>query len=171
MGGGSEDTFRVTPWEVEGAVDYERLVKMFGTELITPELINRLERLAEGSNYMLRRRIFFSHRDLNQVLDDYESGRGFYLYTGRGPSGPMHIGHIIPFYFTKWLQERFDVNLYIQMTDDEKFLEESRGLSLEDTAKWSYENMLDIAAVDFNPDRTFIFRNTEYLGNMLPLVL
>jgi len=150
---------------------YERLVRMFGTELITPELMARLEKMAGGSNHMLRRRIFFSHRDLPQVLDDQEAGRGFYLYTGRGPSGPMHIGHIIPFYFTKWLQDRFNVNLYIQMTDDEKFLEESRGLTLKDTRKWSYENMLDIAAVGFNPDKTFIFRNTEYLGNMLPLVL
>jgi len=171
MTSGSDEGFRVTPWEVEGAVDYERLVRMFGTELITPDLMARLEQLSGGSNHMLRRRIFFSHRDLPQVLDDHGAGRGFYLYTGRGPSGPMHIGHIIPFYFTKWLQDRFNVNLYIQITDDEKFLEESRGLTLTDTSKWSYENMLDIAAVGFNPDKTFIFRNTEYLGNMLPLVL
>ncbi|MEM4416996.1 MAG: tryptophan--tRNA ligase [Nitrososphaerota archaeon] len=168
---GVDESFKVTPWEVEGVVDYERLVRLFGTELITDELMARLTSLAGDSNHMLRRRIFFSHRDLNLVLDDYSAGRGFYLYTGRGPSGPMHVGHIIPFYFTKWLQDRFNVNLYIQMTDDEKFLEESRGLTLEDTSKWSYENMLDIAAVGFNPDRTFIFRNTEYLGNMLPLVL
>ncbi|MEM4188893.1 MAG: tryptophan--tRNA ligase [Candidatus Caldarchaeum sp.] len=165
------NSFRVTPWEVEGAVNYDRLVQEFGTELISDSLMERLVRDAGGSNHMLRRRVFFSHRDLNLVLDDYESGRGFFLYTGRGPSGPMHIGHIIPFYFTKWLQDRFQANLYIQLTDDEKFLEESRGLTLEDTAYWSQDNMLNIAAVGFDPDRTFIFRNTQFMGKMYPLVL
>ncbi|MEM4380717.1 MAG: tryptophan--tRNA ligase [Candidatus Caldarchaeum sp.] len=163
--------FRVTPWDVEGAVNYERLVQEFGTQLISDKLMDRIVKAARGNNHMLRRRVFFSHRDVDLVLDDHEAGRGFFLYTGRGPSGPMHIGHIIPFYFTKWLQERFEVNLYIQLTDDEKFLEESRGLSLEDTAYWSNDNMLNIAAVGFDPDRTFIFRNTDFMGRMYRLVL
>lgn len=165
------EKFRVTPWEVEGTVDYIKLVKEFGTELITDDLLGRIERLANGTNHMLKRKVFFSHRDLNLVLDDYEKGRGFFLYTGRGPSGPMHVGHIIPFYFTKWLQDRFGVNLYIQITDDEKFLEEKRRLTLEDTKKWSYDNILDIAAVGFDPDRTFIFQNTEYMKNMYPMAI
>jgi tryptophanyl-tRNA synthetase len=167
----AEGGFRVTPWDVEGSVDYERLVREFGTELISEGLMKRLVEAAGESNHMLRRRVFFSHRDLNHVLDDHQAGRGFFLYTGRGPSGPMHIGHIIPFYFTKWLQDRFRANLYIQLTDDEKFLEESRGLTLADTAHWSKDNMLNIAAVGFDPDRTFIFRNTEFMGRMYNLVL
>ena len=32
------------------------------------------------------------------------------------------MGHLIPFLFTKWLQDSFDVPLVIQMTDDEKYL-------------------------------------------------
>jgi tryptophanyl-tRNA synthetase len=167
----AEGGFRVTPWDVEGSVDYERLVREFGTELISEGLMKRLVEAAGENNHMLRRRVFFSHRDLNHVLDDHQAGRGFFLYTGRGPSGPMHIGHIIPFYFTKWLQDRFRANLYIQLTDDEKFLEESRGLTLADTAYWSKDNMLNIAAVGFDPDRTFIFRNTEFMGRMYNLVL
>jgi tryptophanyl-tRNA synthetase len=167
----AEGGFRVTPWDVEGSVDYERLVREFGTELISEGLMKRLVEAAGESNHMLRRWVFFSHRDLNHVLDDHQAGRGFFLYTGRGPSGPMHIGHIIPFYFTKWLQDRFRANLYIQLTDDEKFLEESRGLTLADTAYWSKDNMLNIAAVGFDPDRTFIFRNTEFMGRMYNLVL
>jgi tryptophanyl-tRNA synthetase len=167
----AEGGFRVTPWDVEGSVDYERLVREFGTELISEGLMKRLVEAAGESNHMLRRRVFFSHRDLNHVLDDHQAGRGFFLYTGRGPSGPMHIGHIIPFYFTKWLQDRFRANLYIQLTDDEKFLEESRGLTLADTAYWSKDNMLNIAAVGFDPDRTFIFRNTEFMGRMYNLAL
>lgn len=33
------------------------------------------------------------YRDLNTILDRYEKGKPFYLYTGRGPSsGSMHVG-------------------------------------------------------------------------------
>ena len=44
----------------------------------------------------------FSDRDLNMILDLYEAGEKFYLYTGRGPSSEsLHLGHLIPFMFTK----------------------------------------------------------------------
>lgn len=34
-----------------------------------------------------------------------EKGEKFYLYTGRGPSSEaLHMGHLVPFMFTKWLQ-------------------------------------------------------------------
>ena len=71
--------------------------------------------------------VFFSHRDMHKVLDDVEKKKPFFLYTGRGPSSTaMHMGHLIPFIFTKWLQETFDVPLVIQLTDDEKFLFKGR---------------------------------------------
>ena len=79
--------FRVTPWEVKGEVDYERLMREFGTEPITEELIERLKKHTGDVHYMLRRGIFFSHRDLDWILDKYEQGEEFVLYTGRGPSG------------------------------------------------------------------------------------
>ena len=71
----------------------------------------------------IRRGIYFSHRDLNIMLDMYEKGTKFYLYTGRGPSSEaLHLGHLLPFMFTKWLQDVFKCPLVIQLTDDEKFL-------------------------------------------------
>lgn len=30
----------------------------------------------------LKREVFYAHRDLNQLLDMYEAGKKFYLYTG-----------------------------------------------------------------------------------------
>ncbi len=165
------DSFTVTPWEVSGRVDYDRLIREFGTQAITGRLAERLERLLGDAAYLVRRRVFFSHRDLDLVLKDHETGRGFFLYTGRGPSGPMHIGHIISFYFTKWLQDQFKTNVYIQITDDEKFLEEKRNLTFEDTQKWARENILDIIATGFDPDKTFILQDTEFVGHAYPLIL
>lgn len=40
--------------------------------------------------------------DFNEILDAYERGEKFYLYTGRGPSTEaLHLGHLVPFMFTK----------------------------------------------------------------------
>ncbi|MCY0883357.1 MAG: tryptophan--tRNA ligase, partial [Acidianus infernus] len=85
------------------------------------------------------------------------------------PSLGMHIGRLVPFIFTKWLQEKFKVNLYIEITDDEKFMRNPE-LTLEQTRQFAYDNILDIIAVGFDPDRTFIFQDTEYIRNMYPLV-
>jgi tryptophanyl-tRNA synthetase len=164
------EEFVVTPWEVRGRVDYDKLIKIFGTQPITRELLDRIEGLAGELHVLLRRGVFFSHRDLDLVLDDYASGRGFFLYTGRGPSGPMHIGHLIPFILTKWFQDKFRVNVYIMITDDEKYWDEP-GMSIRDVRRWAYENTLDIIAVGFDPDKTFIFHDIEYIGKLYPMAV
>ena len=117
---------------------------------------------------MLRRGIFFSHRDLNVILDNFEKGKKFFLYTGRGPSGNTHIGHLVPWVFAKWLQEKFDVNIYFQLTDDEKFYTKS-DLTLEDTSKFALENALDFIALGFNPEKTKIIINTRNIKKLYPI--
>jgi tryptophanyl-tRNA synthetase len=160
---------KVTPWEVSGEIDYERLIKEFGTSPLTPELKEEITKIA-GDHVMLRRGYFYSHRDLDVALRHYKEGKGFFLYTGRGPSGPMHLGHLIPMIFTKWLQEKFRVNVYIEVTDDEKFLYK-KDAEWGEIQKYTIDNILDIAAVGFDPERTFIFRDSEYIANAYPLIL
>ncbi len=162
--------FKVTPWEVSGSVDYEKLIKQFGTSRIDEKLTERLERTCGSLHPMLQRGFFFSHRDLNLILDDYEKGKGFFLYTGRKPSKGMHIGHMVPLTLTKWLQDKFKCNLYIEITDDEGFLHK-RDYTWSDVQNAATENIADIAAIGFDPDRTFIFKDSEYIRNMYPLLL
>ena len=77
----AEDDFKVTPWEVTGKVDYERLIQQFGTQKITPDLLREISRFSgEKMHVMLRRNIFFSHRDLDLIIKDYKNGNGFFLY-------------------------------------------------------------------------------------------
>lgn len=165
-----EDNFKVTPWEVTGKVDYEKLIHQFGTQRISDGILDEISKISgENMHVMLRRDIFFSHRDLDLVLRDHREGRGFFLYTGRAPSLGMHIGHLVPFLFTKWLQDVFDVNVYIEITDDEKFMRNPE-YTLDQTSEWAHQNILDIIAVGFDPDKTFIFKDTEYIRNIYPLV-
>jgi len=152
--------FVVTPWEVSGDVDYKRLVKDFGLREIDEALLGRIKKIAKELHPFLRRRIFFAHRDLNWILDEYEKGNKFFLYTGRAPSGGIHMGHVVPWMFTKWLQDKFDAELWFQFPDEEKFLFKE-SLSLEDTEKYTYENMLDIIALGFNPKKTKFIVDTK----------
>lgn len=97
------------------------------------------------------------------MLDLYEKGTKFYLYTGRGPSNDsLHLGHLIPFHFTKWLQEVFDCPLVIQITDDEKFLFKKE-LELNACHDLAFENIKDIIACGFDMKKTFIFTNLDYI--------
>lgn len=49
------------------------------------------------------------------TLNEFEKGNKFYLYTGRGPSGgSMHLGHLMPFIFTKYLQVNKNIKKYIK---------------------------------------------------------
>src|SRR3989344_6754174 len=151
--------FIVTPWEVTGKVDYQKLIKQFGTESITEQLLNRIKKHTNELHFMLRRKVFFSHRDLNWLLDEYEKGNKFFLYTGRGPSGTTHIGHLSPYMFTQWLQEKFGVEVLYQLTDDEKFLFKGK-LELEQATNFAYDNALDFIACGFNPKKTKILIDT-----------
>lgn len=164
----------VTPWDVQGsvsadgkqlAIDYDKLIVQFGTRRVDAELLERFEKLTGHKPHpLLRRGMFFSHREFDKILDRYEQGKPFFLYTGRGPSSDsMHLGHMIPFVFTKWLQDVFDVPLVVQLTDDEKFLFKHE-LKAEQTLQFSKSNAKDIIAVGFDVKKTFIFSDFEYVG-------
>lgn len=171
----------VTPWEVTGLVDYDKLIKQFGSHPISEELVARFEKLTgKAAHVFLRRGIFFSHRDLSELLDAYERGEKFYLYTGRGPSSSaLHLGHLIPFIFTRYLQEAFDVPCVIQLTDDEKYLfakapkgnAKAKAKSVEDYMQLGRENARDIIAVGFDVEKTFIFADSSYIAHLYPNVL
>lgn len=111
---------------------------------------------------MIRRGLFFAHRDLEVILTAKENRKPFYLYTGRGPSSEaLHIGHLIPFFINKWLQESFGVPIVIQLTDDEKFLFKD-GENPHEFRRLAYENAKDILACGFDIDRTLIFSSECY---------
>jgi tryptophanyl-tRNA synthetase len=160
--------FTVTPWEVEGNIDYNKLIENFGTSTINNEIIENIEKIIGEVHPFLKNRYFFSHRDLDWILDEYQKGNKFYLYTGRGPSGHVHLGHLMPWLFTKYLQDKFDVKLIFQITDDEKFLFNDNK-DLESINKFTFENVLDIIAIGFDPVKTKIIIDTKHINYLYPL--
>jgi tryptophanyl-tRNA synthetase len=159
---------KITPWEVSGRVDYDKIMTKFGTEPIDQNIIKSLSSLTGGEvHFMLKRGIFFTHRDLGWLLQQVKGGEKFYLYTGRGPSDHTHIGHLVPWIFTKWLQDKFHAKLIFQLTDDEKFLF-NENLDLDKTHSLALDNALDIVALGFDPKLTEIIIDTDRSNMLYP---
>src|SRR5918992_4018154 len=167
----NKDDILVTPWEVHGDLEdknYIKLIEKFGTQSLSIELIEKIKKLTGEVHPLIKSQYFFSHRDLDWVLSKYENGESFYLYTGRGPSGFVHIGHILPWLFTKYLQDKFGSKLLFQITDDEKYLY-NVGTTKETISKYTYENILDIIAIGFNPKLTRIIIDTKHINHLYPI--
>jgi tryptophanyl-tRNA synthetase len=158
---------KVTPWEVKGVVDYDKIVEEFGVSRIDAKLLKRIEKHTGDLHYMLARGIFFAHRDMNFILDEYEKGNRFFLYTGRAPSGHTHLGHIMPWILTKWLQDSFKVDLWFQFPDEEKYLFK-KDLEFDAVQKYLEENMLDVVALGFDPKHTHFLIDTRHAGILYP---
>lgn len=150
----------------------ERLISDFGCSYIDDALLERFEKVTGVRPHMfLRRGLFFAHRELTAILDAKEKGKQFYLYTGRGPSSDaLHLGHLVPFIFTKYLQDALDCYLIIQITDDEKFMRD-KNLTWEQISSYTESNIRDILAQGFNPHKTFVMRESKYFDINVPFLV
>ena len=160
-----KEDFSVTPWEVSGKIDYGKLIKHFGVSKLDEKLLKRIEKHTGKLHLFLRRKVFFAHRDLNWLIDEYEKGNKFFLYTGRAPSGAVHLGHLFPWILCKWLQDKFGAEMWFQFPDEEKFLFK-QNLKFEDIEKSLHENMLDVIALGFDPKRTHFLVDTLHANLM-----
>lgn len=140
--------------------------------------MDKIEKISgKKPHHFFTRGIFFCHRDFDAFLDHLEKGGQVYLYTGRGPSQEsMHLGHLLPFIFCKYLQDAFNCPIVIQITDDEKYFYQrpkkkvKKGEKEEEDLDWfsnaAIENIKDIIACGYDVDKTFIFRDTDYIHHM-----
>lgn len=159
--------FHITPWNVDGNVDYGQFAKSSGISLIDEELKARIQKYTGSLHFLIKRNIYYAHRDLNWLLDEHEKGNNFYVYTGLSPSKGMTVAHLIPFIISQWLQEKFGVDVYIQLPDEEKFLlKKDPILTLEKTHELAYDTALNIMALGFKPKKTKIFLDTEYASTL-----
>jgi tryptophanyl-tRNA synthetase len=149
----------------KNGINYQKVVQQFGCQLIDSNLLQKIKTVTKQDKLhpFLEKNIFFAHRDLDKLMDIClkTETNDFYIYTGRGPSSAnLHLGHLVPFMATKYLQDIFDVPVVIQITDDEKYYNKD-GIQLNTFKEYALENIKDIIACGFNPHKTFIFLNSQ----------
>jgi hypothetical protein len=70
----------ITPWEVHGDLEdknYVKLIEKFGTQSISQEIIEKIKKLTGEVHPLIKSQYFFSHRDLDWILNKYEKGEPF----------------------------------------------------------------------------------------------
>ena len=114
---------KITPWEVEGKVDYERLIKEFG--------IKPLKNLPDifMNEVLFRRKIIFAHRDIQRILEAIKNKKPFVMMTGLMPSGKFHFGHALVVKQMIFYQ-KLGAKIYIAVADLEAY--NARQKSLEE---------------------------------------
>jgi len=162
------EKFLITPWEVRGEIDYRKLMKDFGIKPISKSILRELSKYGKV-HFFLERKVVFGHRDFDWILRKLREGEKFYLYTGRGPSGKTHLGHLVPWIFTKYLQDIFKAKLYFQVTDDEKFL--LGKAKIDEIEKYAYDNLLDFFALGFDEKLTKILLNIKDISEIYKIAV
>ncbi|MBR9692720.1 tryptophan--tRNA ligase [Candidatus Woesearchaeota archaeon] len=145
--------FVVTPWDVKGDIDYDKLIKEFGLSPLGPLPDVFTE------NLLFRRRKVFAHRDFPKILMRIKDKKPFVMMTGLMPSGKFHIGHAILAQQMIYYQ-KLGAKLYIAIADIEVLL--ARGQSLEESRKVAVEEyLLNYIALGLKPENCEIYFQSE----------
>jgi tryptophanyl-tRNA synthetase len=134
---------KVTPWEVSGKVDYNKLIKDFGVSPLKslPKIFN--------DNILFRRKVIFAHRDIQRVLDAIKNKKKFVMMTGLMPTGKFHLGHMLLAQQMIFYQ-KLGAKLYIAVADLEAYNAREESLEkLKETAIEQY--LLNYIALGLSP--------------------
>ena len=143
----------VTPWEVKGDIDYEKLITDFGLQKIgkLPDIFMK--------NVLFRRDSVYAHRDLPRILSAIKEKKPFAMMTGLMPTGKMHIGHMMVALQMIFYQ-KLGAKIYIAVADVEAYharkqtFENSRNIAIEEYIK-------NYIALGLNPKNCEIYFQSE----------
>ncbi len=125
--------FIVTPWEVTGKINYNKLIKEFGISPLA-NLPKEFQR-----NLLFRRGIVYGHRDFENILNAIKNKQKFVMMTGLMPSGKFHFGHALLVKQILFYQS-LGAKLYIAVADLEAY--NTRNPNLEELRKVAIEEYL-----------------------------
>jgi tryptophanyl-tRNA synthetase len=148
----------VTPYAVAGDLDYEKLLARFGADELSDD-----QRARFPDHPLVRRGLFYAGRG----VEDFLAADAQSIVTGIGPSGPMHLGHAMVFYFAKRLQDDLGARVYVPVSDDEKYWFKDQ--TPAETGEYLRENLRDLLAVGFDPELTRIIVDTRDADVVYPL--
>ena len=152
-----KEEFKVTPWEVSGDVDYEKLVKEFGIKPIPnlPDIFN--------DNVLFRRKVVFAHRDFDKILECIKNKKKFVMMTGLMPSGKFHLGHMLLAQQMVFYQ-KLGAKLYIAVADLEAY--NARQMNLPELRKVAIDQyLLNYIALGLKPENCEIYFQSERSNN------
>ena len=154
------DTIKLDPWGTSDIKDYSKLFDLFGIEPIDKSKFKAFE-----SNRYIRRNIDFGHRDLGRILKAVENNEPYAVMSGIKPTGPFHLGSKMTadeiVYFQKMSPK---AHAFYAIADIEAYCD--NGLSFKESSKIAINNLADILALGLDPDRAYVYKQSEALPVM-----
>jgi len=148
--------YTVTPYEVKGNIDYEKLIEEFG---LTP--MKSLPEIFE-KDILFKRKFIFAHRDFPRILEAIKEKKKFVMMTGLMPTGKFHMGHLM---LAKQMvfYQKLGAKIYIAVADIEAY--NARGQSLEDSKKIALDYISNYLAVGLDPKKADIYFQSDRSPN------
>jgi tryptophanyl-tRNA synthetase len=150
-----KEKFVVTPWEVRGEINYEKVMREFGIENIRLYL-KKMKKLPP----IYTRGIVFGHRDFGRIYEAIKNKKKFAVLTGFNPSGKLHLGNLL-FLNQALFFQNLGGDVFIPISNDETYVFK-KTKKIEEATKNALENVIpDIIALGFKEKKTKIFISTQ----------
>ncbi|MEM0315454.1 MAG: tryptophan--tRNA ligase [Archaeoglobaceae archaeon] len=145
----------ITPWEVEGVVDYRRLIEDFGLSDFS-ELRNSIP----NAHKLMRRGVIFAHRDYERILEAMKRKETFAVMSGFMPSGEIHFGHKMTMDEIVWHQ-KMGAKAFVAIADMEAHL--VRGITWDKTRELGMKYVKSIIALGLEKNAVIYFQSKNDL--------
>jgi tryptophanyl-tRNA synthetase len=143
------------PWGSSDVVDYSKLFAEFGIEPIS-NISTKFPR----NHRLLRRGMWFGHRDLASVFERAIRGDPYSVMSGIKPTGVFHLGTKTTaegmVYFQS-LSKRSTV--FYSVADVEAYCD--NGLKFSESHELAVSNLADILAIGLDPRGVYVYKQSE----------
>ncbi len=144
---------RITPWEVEGTVDYDRLITEFGMQSFSG-IVDELP----GADWLISRNIIFGHRDYDRIVDAVKNDRPWAVMSGFMPSGMPHFGHKMTM-DEIIIHQRMGGTAFVAIADMESHV--VRNYSWEEVKRYGLEYIKSIIALGLKKDAVIYYQSAS----------
>jgi len=135
-------------------VDNEKLLKEFGAE--------KLSSLSEKPDfYTFQTGVLISHRDFKKFFSFLKQGKKCAILSGVNASGSLHLGHKAVFDTNLFFQKKYNLPVYIPISDDESYVS-GKVADQKEALENSLRLAKELIAYGFNPEKTFFIIDQIY---------
>lgn len=134
--------------------DNEKLVIDFGAK--------RISELKEIPDfYTFKKGNIYSHRDFDKFLQALKDNKKCAIVSGFNASGTIHLGHKAVFDTNLYFQKKYNIPIFIPISDDESYLAKKVETQKE-ALEYSYKLAKQILAYGFDPKKTYFIIDQIY---------
>ncbi len=139
----------ISPWEVEGAIDYRKLFEEFGIQPFD-EVLKEIP----NPHRLMRRGVVFGHRDYQRILRAMKNREDWAVMSGFMPSGLPHFGHKMTMDEIVWHQKAGG-KAFVCIADMESYA--VRGISWDKAKEIGFEYVKSIIALGLESENSLIY--------------